>query len=281
MAVEPGLQVHVRDEGPRDAPVLMLIHGSNASLQTWEPWVKRLSDSFRIISLDLPGHGLTGASPTRDYSPAGFVRVVGEVAAAKGLTRFAIGGNSMGGGVAWRYAAAHPEQITGLILVDAAGAPSKTKSDPPLAFKLARMPYVRDVAIKFLPRSLIEKSLHQTLAVDEVITPEMIDRYWELQRYPGNRDATVDRFSAGYKPATTADLKGITMPVLILWGADDKLIPVDAAAWFSQAVPDARVTIYQGVGHAPMEEAPDRTAADVRAFLNGLQTPPEPDSPAR
>ena len=281
MAVEPGLQVHVRDEGPRDAPVLMLIHGSNASLQTWEPWVKRLSDSFRIISLDLPGHGLTGASPTRDYSSAGYVRVVNEVAAAKGLTRFAIGGNSMGGGVAWRYAAAHPEQITGLILVDAAGAPSKTKSDPPLAFKLARMPYVRDVAIKFLPRSLIEKSLHQTLSVDEVITPEMIDRYWELQRHPGNRDATVDRFAAGFKPATPADLKGITMPVLILWGADDKLIPVDAAAWFSQAVPDARVTIYQGVGHAPMEEAPDRTAVDVRAFLNGLQTPPAPDSPAR
>ena len=281
LPVEPGLQVHVRDEGPRDAPVLMLIHGSNASLQTWEPWVKRLSDSFRIISLDLPGHGLTGASPTRDYSPAGYVRVVGEVAAAKGLTRFAIGGNSMGGGVAWRYAATHPEQITGLILVDAAGAPSKTKSEPPLAFKLARMPYVRDVAIKFLPRSLIEKSLHQTLSVDEVITPEMIDRYWELQRHPGNRDATVDRFAAGFKPAVAADLKGITMPVLILWGADDKLIPVDAAAWFSQAVPDARVTIYQGVGHAPMEEAPDRTAADVRAFLNGLQTPPEPDSPAR
>lgn len=280
LAVEPGLQVHVRDEGPRDAPVLVLIHGSNASLQTWEPWVKRLSDSFRIISLDLPGHGLTGASPTRDYSSAGYVRVVNEVAAAKGLTRFAIGGNSMGGGVAWRYAAAHPEQITGLILVDAAGAPSRTKSEPPLAFQIARMPYVRDVAIKFLPRSLIEKSLHQTLAVQDVITPAMVDRYWELQRFPGNRDATVDRFAAGYTSATAADLKGITMPVLILWGAQDHLIPVDAAAWFSQNLPDARVTIYQQVGHAPMEEAPDRSAADVRAFLGSLQAPVPPAATA-
>ena len=274
LTVEPGLAVHVRDEGPHNAPVLVLIHGSNASLQTWEPWVKRLSGRYRIISLDLPGHGLTGASPTRDYSPAGFVRVVHEVAAAKGLTRFAIAGNSMGGGVAWRYAAAHPEQVSGLILVDAAGAPSKTKSDPPLAFKIARLPYVRDVAIKFLPRSLIEKSLHQTLSVQSAITPEMIDRYWELQLYPGNRDATIDRFAAGYKPATAADLKGITMPVLILWGADDKLIPVDAAAWFSQNLPDARVTIYQKVGHAPMEEAPDRSAADVAAFLDGLSSAP-------
>ena len=274
LTVEPGLSVHVRDEGPRDAPVLVLVHGSNASLQTWEPWVKRLSDRFRIISLDLPGHGLTGASPTRDYSPEGFVRVVHEVAAAKGLTRFAIAGNSMGGGVAWRYAAAHPEQVSGLILVDASGAPSKTKSDPPLAFKIARLPYVRDVAIKFLPRSLIEKSLHQTLSVQSAITPQMIDRYWELQLYPGNRDATVDRFAAGYTTAVPADLKAITMPVLILWGADDKLIPVDAAAWFSQVLPNARVTVYANVGHAPMEEAPDRSAADVATFLAGLDAVP-------
>ncbi|MGL4540881.1 MAG: alpha/beta fold hydrolase [Polymorphobacter sp.] len=281
LTVEPGLAVHVRDEGPRDAPVLVLVHGSNASLQAWEPWVAQLSDSFRIISLDLPGHGLTGASPTADYSPAGFVRVVNEVAAAKGLTRFAIGGNSMGGGVAWRYAAAHPEQITGLILVDAAGAPSKTESDPPLAFRLARLPYVRDAAIKFLPRSLIEKSLQQSLSVDSVITPAMVDRYWELQLHPGNRDATVARFAAGYTRAVPADLKAITMPTLIMWGAEDRLIPVDAAAWFSKALPNSRVVIYDNVGHAPMEEAPERSAADVRSFLDSLQTTPSPTTTAR
>lgn len=274
IAVAPGLSVHVRDEGRKDAPVLMLIHGSNASLQTWEPWVARLGDRYRLISLDLPGHGLTGPSPTDDYSAAGFGSVISAVAKAKRLDRFALAGNSMGGWVAWNFANAHPDVVSGLILVDAAGAPSKTKSEPPLAFKIARLPVIRDIAIGITPRGLIEKSVHQTLAVQSVITPAMVDRYWELLRYPGNRAATLVRFSTPRTEPDPANLSRITAPTLILWGREDHLIPVDASEWFAKAIPHAKVIVYDGVGHAPMEEVPDRSAGDVAAFLASLHTTP-------
>src|SRR5213594_3691890 len=118
-----GTRAHVRDRGPREALALVLIHGSNASLFTWEPWAKRLGDTFRIITVDLPAHGLTGAVPNRDYSEEGMVKFVGEVTDALGLQRFAIGGNSMGGRVAARFAEQHADRLTHLILVDASGFP--------------------------------------------------------------------------------------------------------------------------------------------------------------
>jgi pimeloyl-ACP methyl ester carboxylesterase len=120
------------------------------------------------------------------------------------------------------------------------------------------------------PRTLLESSFKQSVSVQAIATPAMIDRYWELLRYPGNRQATLDRFS-GYKPATSKTaLAGIDAPTLILWGREDAVIPVTAAAWFSSQLPHARVTILDDVGHIPMEEAPDRALAPVLALLDGL-----------
>src|SRR5215469_3490298 len=100
MTLPGGARIHLRDRGPKSAPALVLIHGSNASLFTWEPWAIRLSDAFRVISIDMPGHGLTGAVPSEEYSEQAMTEVVVRVAERLKLTRFAIGGNSMGGGVA-------------------------------------------------------------------------------------------------------------------------------------------------------------------------------------
>jgi pimeloyl-ACP methyl ester carboxylesterase len=274
LEIAPGLTVHLRDEGPAEAPVLVLLHGSNASLHTWEPWVARLSADHRVISLDLPGHGLTGASPTRDYSAAANVAAVDAVVRAKGVSRFTLAGNSMGGGIAWRYALAHPDKLEGLILVDAAGAPPKGKTDLPIGFRLARMPVVRDVMTVVTPRSMIERSLKQSVSVQSIVTPAAIDRYWELLRHPGNRQATVDRFGMTRDPVTKATFAAIRVPTLIIWGAEDKLIPVDNARWLAAAIPGSRTVIYPSIGHIPMEETPDRSAADVRAFLASRRAPP-------
>jgi pimeloyl-ACP methyl ester carboxylesterase len=267
----PGTIVHLRDEGPRDGFPIVLLHGSNASLHTWEPWVARLKSRFRVISFDFPAHGLSGPVPSRDYSSAAYVAITEKVVAHLGLTRFALGGNSMGGGIAWRYAAAHPEKVAALILVDAAGRPPTTPNpSTPLGFRIANTPVLRDIAATVTPRALLESSFKQSVSVQSIATPAMIDRYWELLRYPGNRQATLDRFG-GYRAATpTRALAGITAPTLILWGRDDKVIPVESAAWFSGQLPNARVTILDNVGHIPMEEAPDRALAPVLALLDTL-----------
>jgi pimeloyl-ACP methyl ester carboxylesterase len=265
-----GLAIHTRDEGKRDGPALVLIHGSNASLQTWEPWVKRLGDKYRVISLDLPGHGLTGANPTRDYHYSNFVTVVDAVMTKLSVPRFAIVGNSMGGAVAWHYALAHPDRVNALGLVDAAGAPASQSKQVPLGFKLARMPLARDLMLHITPRFVIDRSLHQSISHQSIITPAMIDRYWELLLFPGNRQATLDRFALknNIKPASQDALKSLRLPVLILWGEEDGLIPVSSAAWFADAIPGAKVILYPKTGHVPMEEVPDQSAKDLDEFLS-------------
>ncbi|MFZ4690267.1 MAG: alpha/beta fold hydrolase [Polymorphobacter sp.] len=267
LTLAPGTVIHLRDEGPRDGFPIVLLHGSNASLHTWEPWVARLKRKYRVISFDFPAHGLSGPVPSRDYSSAAYVGITEKVVDRLGLKRFALGGNSMGGGVAWRYAVKHPDRVAKLILVDAVGMPQPKGSSAPIGFRIARTPVLRDIAVMVTPRAMMESSFKNSVSVQAIATPAMIDRYWELLRYPGNRAATLDRF-AGYQPqADTAALKTFTAPTLILWGREDKLIPVEAAEWFSEQLPNARVTILDGIGHIPMEEAPDRALAPVLTLL--------------
>ena len=265
-----GLTVHLRDTGPRDAPALVLIHGSNASLQTWEPWAERLGQRYRIIRMDLPGHGLTGASPTRDYSPAAFVDVVERIRAKLGVDHIVLAGNSMGGGVAWHYALAHPDHVRALVLIDSVGQPDPGNRTPPLAFRIARLPVLRNIAASITPRSLIADSLPGVFGDPKLADAKMTDRYWELLRYPGNREATLDRFALKPDSATDAQLALLKLPVLILWGEKDRLIPLSSGEWLQAHIPGSRLIVYPGTGHLPMEERADRSAADVAAFVQSM-----------
>lgn len=272
ITLAPGTTIHVRDEGPRDGLAVMLLHGSNASLHTWEPWAVRLTArGYRVITLDLPAHGLSGATREGLYTNAAYVGIVERLADRLGLQRFVLGGNSMGGGVAWRYALKHPDRLAGLVLIDASGRPQPSNSSTPIGFQLARVPVVRDMLATITPRTLVDKSLRQSIANQAIATPAMIDRYWELLLFPGNRRATVERFGQ-YEgdDGAAAGLPRLQVPTLILWGAQDRFIPVSVASWFSRQIPDARVTILDDVGHIPMEEAPDRSLAPVLDLLGRI-----------
>ncbi len=273
--LQPGLNVHYRDEGKRDGRVVVLIHGSNASLHTWEPWVKRLGNDYRIISMDLPGHGLTGVDPARTYDNASYVGVVDRLLTKLGVGKAVIGGNSMGGGVSWMYALAHPEKTEALLLVDAGGQPQAKPDELPIGFRLMRMPVIKEAARLIAPRSIFESSIQNTMSVQSKIDDALIDRYWELNRYPGNREATMKRFSSpgSMKSGTKEQLATIKVPVMIMWGEEDKLIPVSSARWFAEAIPGAKLAVYPDVGHIPMEEVPDQSAADVKAWLDALAQP--------
>ncbi len=271
-----GARAHYRDRGPRNAPVLLLIHGSNASLFTWEPWTTRLDNSFRVVAVDLPGHGLTGAVPSGDYSQAAMTAFVKAFADKIGLTTFAIAGNSMGGGIAARFAETYPASVSHLILVDAAGMPVPQGDRVPLAFRLARTPVLRQLVLHITPRSLVVDGLNDAVVRKSIITDAMIDRYWDFARMEGTREATAARFSLPWDFYVRDHIDAIKAPTLILWGDQDHLIPVEAAQKFHAAIPGSKLIIYPGTGHIPMEEAADKSAADVRAFL----TPPAPAASA-
>ena len=269
-----GRMIHLRDEGPTngqgDAPVIVLLHGSNADLHTWQLWVDRLKADYRVIRYDQRGHGLTGPAPDGDYRTDAFVADVDAVADRLGLERFVLAGNSMGGGIAMAYAVEHPERLRGLVLVDAGGADIKRKGSGNLLFTLAAIPVINKLMAQITPRSLVERSFSQSVANQAVVTPEAIDRYWELARYPGNREATLARFSQPRTPFTPAQVGAVTVPTLVMWGEQDSLIPFEAAGWYMEHLPNATLAAYKDIGHIPMEEAPDQSASDLRAFLQRL-----------
>jgi pimeloyl-ACP methyl ester carboxylesterase len=263
-----GARAHVRDSGPRDAPVLILVHGSNASLFTWEPWVARLDNTFRVVTFDLPGHGLTGAVPNRDYSQEGMVKFTLEVADKLGIRKFAVAGNSMGGGVAARLAEEHPDRVSALILVDAGGMPTPEGSSVPFVFKYGRTPGIRWLLLHVTPRSLVTEGLNKAIVHKNIINDRMIDEYWDFARMEGTREATGERFALPWDTYVHDHVGDIKAPTLILWGENDGLIPVVAAHEFHDAIPGSKLIIYPNTGHIPQEEVADQSAAAVRAFLS-------------
>lgn len=272
-----GMRVHYRDQGRADGVPLILIHGTASSLHTWEPLVQRLGGEYRIITLTLPGHGLTGPHPRDDYSYAGLAEAVDLVADDLSLDHFVLGGNSLGGWMTWRYALAHPERVDALLLLNAWGMPLREGEPEPksnIGFRILQWPLGRALSEHFTPRGLIKASALQSVSRKEVMTDEIVDRYWELLRLPGNRRAAGLRIAADREIHFADRISEISAPVLVIWGDEDQLIPVSAATTFRERLPQAEVAIYPGVGHLPMEEVPDQTAADISGFLSRHIAPP-------
>lgn len=269
----PGdLRVHYRDQGPRDAPVVVLVHGFAASLHAWEPWVARLPD-YRVITLDLPGHGLTRAPADYVSSTACSVAVVDQLAERLGVQRFVIGGNSMGGGVSWNYALKHPAKLDGLVLVDAAGWPSAERpKGQPMVFKLLSNPVGRWALRNADPGLMAEKGLKQAYEDESLVTDALVTRYVELARAPGHRAIlTGGRGGPPGAKVTPDTFKAITTPTLVMVGDKDQVIPAETSRNLARTIPGAKLVAYPEGGHVPMEQLPDRSAADLRAFLESLK----------
>lgn len=268
MDLPGGIRLHYRDEGRRDGPAIVLVHGFGASLQAWEPWVTRLGTDYRIITLDLPGHGLTRAPAGIDPASLDYEQIVDEMVTRLGVTKFVLGGNSMGGGVAWRYALAHQDRLAGLILVDAGGWDHPTGKNGVILFELLRNPVFR-AAFKDLDQTaLIRQGLKAAYIDQRLVTPELVARYADLARAPGHRDILLGLQTGRIAPATPQRLAAIRVPTLVMHGKADSVIPYADGEAFARAIPHATLIGYDGVGHVPMEQIPDRSAADVCAWLS-------------
>lgn len=270
-----GVRVHYRDQGQRDGQPLVLLHGFSASLHTWEPWVRELGDDYRIVSLDLPGHGLTRTPDGYALSTAGNVAVVQGVARALELDPFVLAGNSMGGAVAWNYAIAHPDRLRGLVLVNAAGWPrSEAPDSQPLAFRLMGNPIGRALLKNLNPRPVAGPGLKDAYLDERLVTKAVVDRYVDFARAPGRRALLLAPREAPRTPTRPETFAAITTPTLVIHGDEDRLIPVADGRALAGAIPGARLITYPKVGHIPMEQIAERSAADVRSFVESL--PPTP-----
>jgi pimeloyl-ACP methyl ester carboxylesterase len=276
-----GVRMHYRDQGRRDGPALLLVHGFGASLHTWEPWVRELGDAYRVVSVDLPGFGLTRTPEGFALGTEAYVTALEQFAAAHGLDRFVVAGNSMGGAAAWSYALAHPERVQALVLVNSAGwpRPASAGERPPLIFALLANPLGRALLRDIDTTPMVRSGLRSAFADDRQVTEPMVARYVELSRAPGRRDQILNSRQPRDRADVPERLKAISAPTLVMTGQADGVIPAAQSRRFAEGIPGAKLILYPGVGHVPQEEIPERSAADLRRFLTDAGVAP-PSTPA-
>ncbi len=262
-----GMSVHLRDEGPRDdQEPIILLHGTGASLHTWDAWTEVLKAHHRVIRVDLPGFGLTGPTKDGNYQMPAYTRFMNALMDRLQIKRAILAGNSFGGDVSWQTAVAYPDRVSRLILVDSSGY-ATTAASVPIAFKLAQMPVLSRLLSNILPRSVIESSVRNVYADPTKVTPDLVDRYYELALRAGNRRAIAERFTQNKPGQNESTVKQVKVPTLIIWGGLDRLITPDNAEKFHRDIAGSQLIVFEKLGHVGHEEDPAATVAAVQTFL--------------
>ena len=271
-----GSRIHYRDEGDLYKPAIILLHGFNGSLFNFERMVPLLSKEFRLISIDLPGFGLTGAIPSMDYSTQNSILVINELTKHLGVEEFSIAGNSMGGGIAWRYALENPEKTQSLILLASSGIYSseerlqieESERESPLVWKLMRSNFVSYFLSLYTPKFFATQGLKTSVYDPNLATDEIANQFHELTLMQGSREAILSRFSKqNYSNEKPDILKKIQAPTLIIHGREDNIIPFKSSINLDQYIQNSQLMIYPKIGHLPMYETPTRVANDIKNFL--------------
>ena len=262
-----GMQVHMRDTGPREDNLpIVLLHGMSSSLHTYEGWQTALQGKHRVISVDLPGFGLTGPSPQGDYRIDAYVRFVLRFLDTLNVKRVILVGNALGGEVAWQTAVLAPERVRKLVLIDSDGYQPSVLSMP-LAFQIASMRGLRWVSERILPRSLVESSVRSVFGDPAHATKDKVDRYFELNLRVGNRRALFQRMDQAQFGSNSALIHRVQQPTLVMWGEKDEMISPDQGNLFCRDIPHCQLTTFPGLGHLPQEENPQATLKVFLAFL--------------
>ncbi|MEM7533038.1 MAG: alpha/beta hydrolase [Chloroflexota bacterium] len=279
-----GADVHYRDDGNPDGHVLLMLHGGFGSLHNWEGWVPYLGETYRLISLDLPAHGLTGQLPENVYTRATMIETTDLLMQELGIDTFSVAGNSMGGGLALQYALDHPAKMESLILIGSEGIPNGEEGYDTSLFSdetpvlpsdpdYNKLSTTELIVSKFIGPSVIRSTLNTLIGDKSLLTDEFIDYFGRIIRHKGNREANILMFRQWIDP-TTADprdlenrLAEITVPVLYMHGDVDAVVPERVARRFDELLPDSELIIYEGVGHMAMIERPEETAQDVLRFF--------------
>ena len=277
ITLEDGSLIHIRDEGNKNGKTIVMVHGFNGSLFNYEPLIPHLNDRYRILSLDLPAHGLTGAVKSDFYSHEGFEDVIKEVVKIQGIDEFYLIGHSMGGMVAWRYTLNNMKQIKGLIIIGSPFIGSEIEYNdfqsvnaPPAAFKLLDTALFREMLGYVTPRLLVKEGISQTVYDQSIVTDDLVDQFHDIILMEGTREA-IGKLVINHEDNFMADpaiLRKINIPTLILHGEEDNLVDIRFVSHFVEQIPDVKLISYPKVGHMPPIEIPIRLSKDIQNFVN-------------
>ncbi len=258
-----GINVHYCDEGRGE--VILLLHGVFSSLHTFNKWTEILSQSYRVIRLDLPGFGLTGPSIDNEYAIDLYVRYVKKFMDNLGIQNFHIAGNSLGGWIAWEFAVANEDRVKKMILINSAGY--ITDWNYPLPFIIAQTPVLKKVFnYEIVPKVVVRRFLRQVIIDQFIVSDDLVNRYYDIIHREGNLEAFLRIANSRFIQNTNA-LKTLKTSTLVLWGSEDAWISSNDAEKFRKDLQHVSVKIYPNVGHIPMEEIPNESALDVLNFI--------------
>ena len=259
-----GLQVHYKETGPEGAPALLLLHGFGSSLQAWDDWSVKLEQKYRVIRLDLPGFGLTGASPANDYSEEKDLATLTHFADKLGLEKFSVMGHSMGGKMAWSLAASQPERVQALVLMAPDGFPQAKD----IGTKPYEVPAVMGLIKYVFPKYLVRKSIEPAFSDADALNDALVNRYFDMLRAPGVRGAILNRSNQTIYTDPVPRLKAIKAPTLLIWGEQDQMIPSTNAQSYAHVLSNSTTVIVPKLGHLLQEEQPDKGLTAVMQFLD-------------
>ncbi|MFN3718580.1 MAG: alpha/beta fold hydrolase [Rhizobium rhizophilum] len=259
-----GVRLRLRDTGPPDAQAVIMLHGFGASLDTWEEWANALSTRYRVVRFDLPGFGLTGPDPTGDYTDARTMQILIGLLDQLDLDRVSLIGNSLGGRIAWNFAAMHPDRVARLVLVSPDGFAS-----PGFEYdKLPETPLIMRALPYTAPRSMLKANLAAAYGNPEALSEDNVTRYHDMMLAPGVRQAILARMGQVILRDPGPTLGRIHAPTLLLWGEKDGMIPITNADDYLRYLPNVTLVRLPGLGHLPFEEEPVRSLAPIDLFLS-------------
>ena len=259
-----GVNLHFQDSGPSKNPIpILFLHGFGASLQTWDSWAQVLSEDYRVISVDLPGFGLTGEDPSGIYTDQRSVEVLEAFLKKLKITKVVLVGNSMGGKFAWQFAARYPNQVSKLVLISPDGYASHgieygKKSEVPAIAQLYRY---------FFSKDFLAMNLEPAYANPNTLNEALVTRYYDLMLAPGVRGAILARMQQTVLQDPAPSLASIQVPTLLIWGEKDAFIPISNSNDYLKVMPNAKRVSLPNIGHLPQEEQPSIGLQVLKDFL--------------
>jgi len=264
-----GVKINYYEAG--QGPPVILLHGFGACAYSWRYLGPALAEDHRVFTLDLKGYGLSDKPADGKFAVSDQADMVAEFIRTRDLHDLVLIGHSMGGGVTlmtyFKVREADPARIKKLVLIDSAGYPQKM----PWFIRLAKMPLVGTVGGRLLsPRFAAYMVLRKCYYNKDKITEEQIDTYAYFGSLPGAREAvmeTAKQIMPDDIDALTARYKTIRVPVLIVWGEDDEVVPLEVGRNFKRDIPGSELVILPKCGHMPPEEAAAATKRLIITFL--------------
>lgn len=262
-----GVRFHYKIGGPTNAPTVVLLHAHWASLIMWDDWVKELEDRYQVVRFDMAGHGLTGVDETGDYTLERGVRLMEALFEQLGLEEFDLIGTSLGGTHAIHYTVKNPGNVKRLVLLN----PGALNAGVRGRSAARALPWWIDILTVITPKSFFQFMLEGGFGDPDTVPDEIVTRWHELQLNDGQRPAELTRTRQYVSGDIVSLIKSVPVPTFVMWGRENPVVTVDQAYEFIsllESAPNRHLAIYQGLGHMAVLEDGDKTAKDIRAYLD-------------